>query len=868
MRKQILLAALAVAIAAFTCAGRAGAEMQPSSDVLVPYFEVDLEKDGRTTLFAVCNGSDEPVDVMMSVHTNWGIPVLDVPFTLDGDQVQSVNLRDWLVRGILPGNRTLDQATIDHLAAALSGRPSPRDERYYSTAVTPGLAVGYVEIRTAAASRPDVLWGDYFVVDPLQNYAQGDTLVNLDHARECQGGCFEHVVRFLEGAAFTSGTEILFWTSQRWQPSVSPQLPAAALLGVEMKMYAEDGHMMHQEQMALPPVAAMAMAAHQPPEPFGWLDLSTERESWIGVRMSAEGRYSAAFHSYCVEREESEEEGPGLTLAKLTDGAHVHAAPGRTVAVGDPVAWEYVVRNTGAVRLTGVQVFDDQVPAVACPQAVLEPGESMRCTASGVAAACQYHNVGTAVGTPPTGGELVAQDEGFYWGDPGAAVTLEKRVNGQDADTPPGPSLVAGQPITWTYAVTNAGRVRLTNLQVVDDHGVVPSCPKSVLEPAESMVCTATGTAVAGPYVNIGRVTAAGPCGEVAADDPAHHFVPAATPGITLEKLVNGEDADSAPGPWLLAGSTAHWTYVVTNVGNVRLTPVSVSDDHGVAVTCPQTALEPGESMTCTGQATVTPGQYCNVGTAAGTPPAGQVVQKSDIACHFGHWPAIALEKFTNGEDADAPTGPVVLVGSAVTWTYKVTNAGDVTLSAVAVSDDRGVTVTCPKTVLAPLESMTCSATGTAVAGQYANLGTAVGTPPAGPAVQASDPSHYYGEVGAIDIEKLTMGQDADTPPGPTVEICDTSSGINCPPCAVEWTYIVTNTGQVPITQIVVTDDKLGVIACPKTTLAPGASMTCTKVGTPVPGQYGNIGTATGQTTGGTVEDRDPSHYFGHLGQG
>lgn len=36
-----------------------------------------------------------------------------------------------------------------------------------------------------------------------------------------------------------------------------------------------------------------------------------------------------------------------------------------------------------------------------------------------------------------------------------------------------------------------------------------------------------------------------------------------------------------------------------------------------------------------------------------------------------------------------------------------------------------GVIVTCPKTSLVPGESMTCTASGTAVAGQYANIGTA-----------------------------------------------------------------------------------------------------------------------------------------------
>ena len=107
--------------------------------------------------------------------------------------------------------------------------------------------------------------------------------------------------------------------------------------------------------------------------------------------------------------------------------------------------------------------------------------------------------------------------------------------------------------------------------------------------------------------------------------------------------------------------------------------------------------------------------------------------------------PAITIEKLTNGADADTPPGPIILVGSSVQWTYVVSNNGDVALGNVTVADDRGVTVTCPKTTLAPGETMTCTASGTAVAGQYGNIGTATGAPPVGSPINASDPSHYNG---------------------------------------------------------------------------------------------------------------------------
>jgi hypothetical protein len=86
----------------------------------------------------------------------------------------------------------------------------------------------------------------------------------------------------------------------------------------------------------------------------------------------------------------------------------------------------------------------------------------------------------------------------------------------------------------------------------------------------------------------------------------------------------------------------------------------------------------------------------------------------------------------------------------------------------------------------------------------------------------------------------------------------------------VTWTYTVTNTGTVQLTGLAVTDDELPSVTCPQTTLAPGASMTCTVSGVAVLGQYRNVGTVTGNWSlpsnvppSGTVTDTDPSHYLG-----
>jgi hypothetical protein len=200
-------------------------------------------------------------------------------------------------------------------------------------------------------------------------------------------------------------------------------------------------------------------------------------------------------------------------------------------------------------------------------------------------------------------------------------------------------------------------------------------------------------------------------------------------------------------------GSTVTWTYVVTNTGNVLLTNVQVTDDDDtLGAIGTVSSLAPGELQTLTAAGIAIEGQYGNIATATGTPPVGEDVTDSDPSHYFAEPdepPAVAgidIEKSTNGHDADVVPGPTIPVGDVVTWTYVVTNTGDVPLTNVQVTDDQDVVVTLPVTTLAPGESAMATATGTAVAGQYANIATATGKPPEGPDVTDSDPSHYFGE--------------------------------------------------------------------------------------------------------------------------
>lgn len=177
--------------------------------------------------------------------------------------------------------------------------------------------------------------------------------------------------------------------------------------------------------------------------------------------------------------------------------------------------------------------------------------------------------------------------------------------------------------------------------------------------------------------------------------------------------------------------------------------------------------------------------------------------------------PSLDLEKATNGEDADQPVGPEIFAGDPVIWTYVVTNNGDVDLENIQVSDDQLGPI-CNIDFLAPGQSSECSSEGTAQPGRYANLGEATGD--YGPIqVSDEDPSHYYGILpqSSIDVDKTANPTQMDEPGG-----------------EVEFTVVVSNDGQSPVTITELSDDIHGDLdgqddcAVPQT-IGVGESYTC-----------------------------------------
>ena len=170
----------------------------------------------------------------------------------------------------------------------------------------------------------------------------------------------------------------------------------------------------------------------------------------------------------------------------------------------------------------------------------------------------------------------------------------------------------------------------------------------------------------------------------------------------------------ATPPTYSAAGAIISYSYKLTNSGNVTLSgPFTVSDDKAADESCPATAsLAPGAFITCTASYTITQtdldnGLVTNVASAHGFYGTTPVTSPTDTETVTAvARPALSIMK-------TATPGTYSAVGNLISYSYKVTNSGNVTLAGpVTVTDDKA-TVTCPAGGLAPGAFMTCTASYT-----------------------------------------------------------------------------------------------------------------------------------------------------------
>ncbi len=276
--------------------------------------------------------------------------------------------------------------------------------------------------------------------------------------------------------------------------------------------------------------------------------------------------------------------------------------------------------------------------------------------------------------------------------------------------------------------------------------------------------------------------------------------------------------------------------------------------------------------MTCTATYVVTQtdvGEITNTATATGTPPnpltPPPVSPPDEVTVDVTANPAITVVK-----SADEAAQADIAAGQEVTYSFLVTNTGNVTLTDVEVIEGEfsGTgelsAILCPEEAssLAPGAQITCEATYTITqadvdAGTVTNTATATGTPPTGP-----DPVSPESEVAipSVPAPGLNIVKTADIQRATTVGQ------------VVTYSFVVTNTGNLTMTDVVVNETgftgtgTLSAVTCPAgaASLAPGAQVVCTATYRVTQadlnaGSIRNVATAGGTTPGGDPFTSDPS---------
>jgi uncharacterized repeat protein (TIGR01451 family) len=226
---------------------------------------------------------------------------------------------------------------------------------------------------------------------------------------------------------------------------------------------------------------------------------------------------------------------------------------------------------------------------------------------------------------------------------------------------------------------------------------------------------------------------------------------------LAVQKIVNKSV--------VISGSNAVFSIVVRNNGPDEATNVSITDVMTTGLSYVSASAKPSQGYynSATGiwtVGTIPVGAYALLDVSARVTADATNTASVTGVTEFDPDPtnnsasaaitvksaSLSIVKMTNGTNNDYPTGPKLVIGKPVTWSYVVTNTGDVPLTGVAVTDDKEGDV-CTIGTMAPTATQTCTKTGTVQAGQYANVGTVTGTDPANQTITATNPDHYLGVV-------------------------------------------------------------------------------------------------------------------------
>ncbi len=534
-------------------------------------------------------------------------------------------------------------------------------------------------------------------------------------------------------------------------------------------------------------------------------------------------------------------------------------------AAGQVVPYTFTVTNTGNVTLTGITISDPNCGAAP----TLSGGDTNVDSKLQLAETWVY-------GCSRT----VTQAEVDAGGNLSNTVTVDSVESAPATSTlnipiAPSPSIhvvkssttatvtAAGQVVPYTFTVTNTGNLTLTGITVADPKcNAAPTLTGGDTNVDSKLQLAETWTYACSRTVTQAEVDAGGNLSNTVTADSVESAPATSSLNIPITQIPSIHVVKSSTTATVTAaGQVVPYTFTVTNTGNVTLMGITITDPKCAAAPVLSAGdgnadgrIQLAEMWVYGCSHTVTQAEIDAGGNLSNTVTVDSVESAPDTSTlniPVTQGASIHVVKSSTTASVTAP-------GQAVPYTFTVTNTGNVTLTGITVSD--------PKCNAAPAlsagdanadsklqlgETWVYGCTHTVTVAEMnagGNLSNTVTADSVESAPATSTLNIPVTQSPAIDLVKVAVLDGTVVAPPGTVDAGD----------HINYTLTATNTGNVSLTGVTITDPMLGALACvpaQPSTLVPGATLTCTASHTITVGDVTTGHVDNTATTSGTAPD-------------